>query len=314
MLADEVGAHAAGDQQREAVAGVQAFARRGEAAAALGLLGELAEHEAVLVAVDGQADVVQRLDVFDEVGIVEMALEVGGGRPAQRGVAVIDRVVGQGRVVEVGVGDVEPEAIDAPGQPEVEDVEGGLAGLGMTPVELGLLAQELVVVGLSAQRLVRPGRAAEGAEPVVGGRAVGLERRPDVPVLPLAALERLVEPGVFVAGVGQDLVEEQLHAALVGPVDDGLQVVHRAVVGVDAVVVADVVAPVAVGRGVDRREPDGVDAERGDVVEFAEHPRQVAMAVAIAVEEAADVDVIDGRAAPPGGSLGHGERLTPPRS
>ena len=74
---------------------------------------------------------------------------------------------------------------------------------------------------------------------------------------------------------------------------------ERAEVGVDGAVVGDVVAPVGVGRGHDRVEPDAVDAEPLEVVERVDDPAQVADAVAVGVRERARVDLVEDAVAPP---------------
>src|SRR5262245_11710716 len=58
-------------------------------------------------------------------------------------------------------------------------------------------------------------------------------------------------------------------------------------------VVADVVAEVVVQRGGDRRQPDRVDAEPGQVVEPARDPVRVADAVPIRVLERAGIDLVE---------------------
>ena len=74
------------------------------------------------------------------------------------------------------------------------------------PVQLGLLAQEFVVVILPPRRLIGPGRAAEHRQPVVGHRAVVLRIGPDIPVLLCRiAVAAGGEPGMFVARCGRAL-------------------------------------------------------------------------------------------------------------
>ena len=59
--------------------------------------------------------------------------------------------------------------------------------------------------------------------------------------------------------------------------------------------VGDVVAEVEARRGVDGREPDGVDAQAlwSEVVEVVDDPGQVAHPVARRIGEAARVDLVD---------------------
>src|SRR5947199_784108 len=75
--------------------------------------------------------------------------------------------------------------------------------------------------------------------------------------------------------------------------DELLEVVDRAVVGVDAEEVGDVVAAVAERRAVHRQQPDAVDAEPLEEVELLDQAAKVAAAVVVAVEEAADVDLVE---------------------
>jgi hypothetical protein len=50
----------------------------------------------------------------------------------------------------------------------------------------------------------------------------------------------------------------------------------------------------------DRREPERVDAEPGEIVELADDAAKVADPVAVRVREGAHVDLVDDRFAPPG--------------
>ena len=68
---------------------------------------------------------------------------------------------------------------------------------------------------------------------------------------------------------------------------------HRAELGHDGVIVADVVAVIVVGRRVDRGQPDHIDAQIFQVIEFFNNPAQVANAVAVAVVKTAGIDPID---------------------
>ena len=104
---------------------------------------------------------------------------------------------------------------------------------------------------------------------------------------------RLLEPRVLVGGVVDHQVGDDAHAAAVGRVEEALEVRQRAVVGVDRAVVGDVVAVVAQGRGVERQEPEAVDAQVLEVVELLGEPGEVADAVAVAVVERADVQLVE---------------------
>ena len=81
--------------------------------------------------------------------------------------------------------------------------------------------------------------------------------------------------------------------------DQLVHVVDVPVVGVDRGEVGDVVAAVPQGRSVERQQPDAVDAQPLEVVELLGQPAEVARAVAVGVEEAADVDLVEHRALEP---------------
>ncbi len=81
--------------------------------------------------------------------------------------------------------------------------------------------------------------------------------------------------------------------------DELAEVLDRPVVGMDREEVGDVVAAVAQRRRVHRQQPDAVDAEPLEIVELVDEPAKVAGAVVVAVEEAADVDLVEDRALEP---------------
>src|SRR5207253_10986919 len=119
--------------------------------------------------------------------------------------------------------------------------------------------------------------------------------RPDVPVA-LGAPgfgPRLLEPWVVGRGVVHHEVGDHAHAALVRLLDELAEVLDRAVVRVEREEVRDVVAAVAEGRLVHRQQPETVDAKPLEVVELVDQAAEVARAVVIAVEEPADVDLVE---------------------
>ena len=85
---------------------------------------------------------------------------------------------------------------------------------------------------------------------------------PEVPVMVwvFAGFKRLLEPRVQVGGMVEHEVEDDMNAALVRFGEQGIEVLHRAELGVDGVVVGDVIAKIPVRRRIDWGEPDAVDA------------------------------------------------------
>jgi hypothetical protein len=78
-----------------------------------------------------------------------------------------------------------------------------------------------------------------------------------------------------------------------------VKVLQRAVLRVDVLVVGDVVAEIHLRRGINGREPDGVDAQFLQVVEPRGNAVQVADAVSVRVLKTARVDLVDDGVLPP---------------
>jgi hypothetical protein len=96
-------------------------------------------------------------------------------------------------------------------------------------------------------------------------------------------------------GVVHHQVGDHAHPALVRGLDERTEVLDGAVVGMDREEVGDVVAAVAQRARVHRQEPDAVDSQPLEVVELVDQPAEVAGPVVVAVEEAADVDLVEDR-------------------
>src|SRR5437868_11287012 len=82
-------------------------------------------------------------------------------------------------------------------------------------------------------------------------------------------------------------------------IDELAEVVDRSVVGVNREEVRDVVAAVPKRGDVHRQQPDAVDAEPLQEVELVDQPAEVARPVVVAVEEPADVDLVEDGALEP---------------
>ena len=215
-------------------------------------------------------------------------------------------------------GHVDPEAGDAPLEPEADHVLQGLPvaarsrGVGGVPPRLVigevapaevqrrlLVVEVLQVPALPRARRGHPGRDAGDVVGPPGGRLVGA---PDVAVAlgarPVGGQLGL-EPRVLDAGVPGDEVEQHPDAALAGRGHQLDHVLVGAVARGDGEVVGHVVPGVDERRGEAGVEPDHVDAERGDVVEVVDHAAQVAHAVAVGVGERLRIDLVDHRVGQP---------------
>lgn len=255
--------------------------------------GHLADGEVGAVAVreDGPVHLLQvlvqaRSDSADDAGAAALA---------------VDRL----DVLRDEVDDVHPEAVDPAVEPPVHHRVDSLAHLGVLPVEVGLLHREQVEEVLLGRGVERPRGAREVRAPAVGLRHVepgvgggvecatlldgGAPSTPPVPVALRILLRRarLDEPRVLVARVVHHEVHHDPDAPLVRLGQQQVELVERAEQRIDVLVVGDVVAVVVLRRGVDRREPDHVDSEIGEVAEPRADAAEVADAVAVRVGERA---------------------------
>ncbi len=242
--------------------------------------------------------------------VVDLGLVPGERVDRVAGAGVGLRVVGVGQVgvlVEAG-GDVDAEAVDAAVQPEAQDpVELG-GDLGVAPVPVGLLGGEHVQVPLAGPAVgfgdPGPGGSAEHGVPVVGRLgAVGAAAVGEVEAGPGRAAggggEGLAEPGVLAGAVVRDDVEQHLDAEPPRGAHQQVELAEVAEERVDVAVVGHVVAVVVLRRGIEGAQPDPVDAELLQVRQPGPDPGEIADAVTGAVQEAADIHLIDHGVAPP---------------
>jgi hypothetical protein len=100
-------------------------------------------------------------------------------------------------------------------------------------------------------------------------------------------------------GVAGHDVEQHAQPALARRREHAVELPERAEHRIDVLVVRHVIAEVVHRRGVDRRQPERVHAEPGEVVEPLLDPFQVTYAVAVRVLERARIDLIDDGIPPP---------------
>ncbi len=98
---------------------------------------------------------------------------------------------------------------------------------------------------------------------------------------------------MLVRGVVDDEIDDDANAALLAAMGEFDEVAERAVAGIDAVIVGDVVAVVAARRGLERHQPDRGDAEAVQIIEPPQQALEVADAVAVGIHIGADGQAID---------------------
>ena len=211
-------------------------------------------------------------------------------------------IVAQACILEQMMDRIHPKAVDAPLEPEAQHIEHGRDDFGIAPVQIRLPGEVGAVIELSRPLVEGPGRAAELAYPIIGRPTVGASVAPDIPIA-FGALPRgtaLDEPGVQVGSVVRHIIEDDLEALAMRLVEEAIEILHRAEHRIDAAMIANVVAEIRHGRGIDRRYPDRIDPERDEMIEPSAHAFEIADAVPIRVLEGPRIDLIDDGAAPPG--------------
>ena len=172
-------------------------------------------------------------------------------------------------------------------------------GIGKAEVECWLAPVEVaheLTVALAIALDERAGELTWGIDPV------GLCPDVVVGVLVLLLLLRGDEPRMVNGGIADDVVEDDMHTALMSLLEQTAGILVGAIAWCYLVIVAHVVAGIVEGGVEEGIEPDGINAEAFHIVEFADDALQVADAVAIGVAESLWVDLIEYRIL---GPVGH---------
>ncbi|KKQ36716.1 MAG: hypothetical protein US53_C0041G0003, partial [Candidatus Woesebacteria bacterium GW2011_GWA1_37_7] len=204
------------------------------------------------------------------------------------------------RLLDKGDG-VHPEPGDPLVDPPTHHIIDGLADRRVLPVQIRLFAGKGVEIVFPGRLVPFPDRPAKHRRPF-GGSFAAISLLPDIPVALGAVLGAFgfQKPGVLVAGMVDHQVQQDADAVGSGRPDKFPHVLHAAELGVDGLVVADVIAVIVVWRGIHRANPDRVDAQVRQVGDAPDDAPQVANSIAVAVLETARVDLVDHASFPPG--------------
>ena len=232
----------------------------------------------------GQQDAPRILGVHEAAHLLDE--RVGLRQALARGAFPLDEV--RDRVESEGVHpQVEPEPHDAQHRPHHPRV---------LEVQVGLVVEEAVPVVGVGDRIPRPVRRLGVREDDPRAVVLAVAVAPHVEVArrrPRRGLACLLEPGMLVRGVVHHQLGDHPEVARMRLAEEAPHVAQRAVRRMHTLVVRDVVAIVAQRRRVERQDPDRVDAQRLEIVELPDQPREVTDAVVVAVEEGADMHLID---------------------
>ena len=162
---------------------------------------------------------------------------------------------------------------------------------------------------LAAQLVVDPAILPEKAAPV-GGLFARFALFPDVKIgVGFNTPAAFLEPPVLVAGVVDDQIHDDADVPLFGFGDQGIHIRQRTVIGVNIAVIADIIAVIPVGRGINRRKPQSTYPKLLQIIQPGDDAGQVADPIAVGVAKAHGIDLIDHLLFPPRGLI-HSD--TPP--
>jgi hypothetical protein len=201
---------------------------------------------------------------------------------------------------------IEPQAVDPHGEPEVDHVEHGLTHDGVVVVQAGLVGVEAMPEVGTRHRVEGPVGGLEVLEDHPGvGEAVG-RVAPRVEVTVARARTRVagpLEPRVLVRGVGQDELGDDAQTAPVRLAQEEAEVPQAAIGRMDLAVVGNVVPVIAQRGRVEGEEPERGHAQTLQVVQLLHQSLEVADAVAVAVVEGSDMQLVDDGVLVPGGVI-----------
>ena len=88
---------------------------------------------------------------------------------------------------------------------------------------------------------------------------------------------------MLVRGVVDDQVHDQFHPKGVNVCDELIEVVHGPESGIDVLIIGNVVAIIGLGRAVDRREPQNINAQFLQVSQPGADPLEIAETISVRV-------------------------------
>ena len=204
-------------------------------------------------------------------------------------------VAGAFALAEIGHG-VEPEPVDAGIEPALHHLQHRPDHARIVEIEVRLVRKEAVPVIGAGFLVPGPVRLLGVGEDDAGAGVFLVVVAPHIPVARArirgAALGAL-EPVVLVGGVVDDEFGDDAQVAPLGLLHEAAEILHGAEVRIDVAVVGNVVAVVAARARIERQQPQRGDAEIAQIIEPLGQPGEIADAVAIAVVECLDVQLID---------------------
>ncbi|SBL41070.1 Uncharacterised protein [Klebsiella oxytoca] len=249
--------------------------------------GHFAHRHQISRGEDIAAHLLQKFVRSRTVGIKAAAIASGIGR--------------EGLVFGDNIDHVEAQAVDAAIGPKFADFFQLCAHGRVFPVQIRLLNGVQMQIVLLAFGVPLPGVAAKLRLPVVrrGGR---LAVAPDIELaIRTLFAERFPEPGMLGRSVVQHHIQHDTNSSRLRLSHQLVEIVQRAVGGVDSGIVGHIVAVIHLRRDIERRQPDSVNAKLLQIVEAGGDTAQIAGTGAGRILETLRIDLINNAVLPPEG-------------
>ena len=104
---------------------------------------------------------------------------------------------------------------------------------------------------------------------------------------------RLLEPWILIGSMIDHQFGDHAQIARMRRIQKSAEIVERAKIRIDVEIVGNVVAVVALGRRIERQQPDGGDPQLLEIIQFFHQTAEVTHPVAIAVTKRLDVQLVD---------------------
>ncbi len=115
----------------------------------------------------------------------------------------------------------------------------------------------------------------------------------------VGAAHRLLKPHMFIRSVVHHQIHHQPHSPRMDFLRQPVKILHGAELFHDFVIVSDIITIVIVGGIINRRQPQRIHPQIFQIIQFPDHPFQVADPVPIRIRKTSGINLIKNRLLPP---------------
>ena len=145
-----------------------------------------------------------------------------------------------------------------------------------------------------------PDTTAEVAAPVIGRLAIyAFFKIEIVRIGSVGVLQRFLKPLMFIGAVIDHQIHQDRDVSFFGFGDQFLHVFHSAEAGIDLIIVRDIIALICQRGLVAGRDPDDINPQFFQIIQFAEDAPQISDAVSCSIQKALGINLIGHFIMPP---------------